>query len=112
MNAFIVLLAAVFSLAAWPAVGADPFVGEITVTAYRANGDVVKDHSARLRHSETGKVVGTKSLRDGYAVFEVRAAGTYRAEVLDRNGNLKAASEPVTLSDSTSRAKIYVRLPD
>jgi hypothetical protein len=32
--------------------------------------------------------------------------------VLDRNGAVKATSEPVTLSDSMSRAKIHVRLPD
>ena len=112
MKTPIVVLVAVFSLAAGPEVGTDTFLGEITVTAYRPNGDVVKDHSARLRFSKTNTVVGTKSLRDGYAVFDVRAAGTYRAEVLDRNGAVKATSEPVTLSDSMSRAKIHVRLPD
>jgi hypothetical protein len=112
MKAFIVFLAAALSLAAWSVVGADRFLGEITVSASRPNGDVVKDLSARLCHSDTGKVVGTKSLRDGYAVFDVRAAGTYYAEVLDRAGALKATSERVTLSDSISRAKIHVRVAD
>jgi hypothetical protein len=88
------------------------YYGELTVAAHHPNGDLARDCSTRVRNVETRQVAGTASLGDGYAVIKIRAAGTYVADILDRRGNLKATSEPVTFSDSVTRAKVLVALPE
>jgi hypothetical protein len=88
------------------------YYGELTVVAHHPNGEMARDCSTRVRNVDTRQVAGTASLSDGYAVIKIRAAGTYVADILDRRGSVKATSEPVTFSDSISRAKVVVALLD